>query len=346
MPGITTEETFETAISQSLIKGGKYTEGQALEYQPDVGLFAKYVLDFLQESQPKNWDKLAAIHGNKVNERVIQRLVKEMDLRGSLDVIRNGFVDYGVRFKLAYFKPASGLNPQAKMDYEQNQLKVIRQVYYSKVNRNSIDLVISLNGIPVATLELKNQFTGQTAENAKKQYGFTRDNRELLFAFKKRAFVHFAVDPDEVYMTTRISGVKTRWLPFNKGYNHGKGNPPNPKGYRSSYLWEDALTKDSLLEIVQRFIHIQTEEYEYKGKTTKKEIMIFPRYHQLDCVRSIANDALQSGVGKNYLVQHSAGSGKSNSIAWLAYRLSSLHSEQNERVYDSVIVLRRRKIIV
>jgi type I restriction enzyme R subunit len=224
-------------------------------------------------------------------------------------------------------------------------LKIIRQVYYSNKNKNSVDLVISLNGLPVATLELKNHFTGQTTDNAKKQYATTRDNKELLFAFKKRALVHFAVDPDEVYMTTKIDAERTYWLPFNQGCNSGKGNPQNPDGYKTAYLWENILVKDSIMDILFRFMHLQVEEYEFEGKIGKKEKLIFPRFHQLDSVRKITADAKINGAGKNYLIQHSAGSGKSNSIAWLAYRLSSLHSQLDERVFNSVIVITDRRVL-
>lgn len=342
---ITTENTFETAIVQSLIEKGGYTLGNSNEYIADLGFFKKDILEFLQSSQPKKWEKLAAIHESEVENRVLQRLYKELDLRGSLDVLRNGFTDYGVRFQMGFFKPASGLNPDAFDLYNKNQLKIFRQIYFSKQNTNSVDLVIALNGIPVATFELKNQFTGQNVNNALKQYSTSRDNRELLFTFKKRTLVHFAVDQDEVFMTTKLDGNKTYWLPFNKGYNNGKGNPPNQHGYKTQYLWEDILTKDSWLEIIQSFVHLQTEEIEVDGKIFKKEKMIFPRFHQLDAVRTIGADAKAVGAGKNYLIQHSAGSGKSNSIAWLAYRLSSLHNNQDERVFDSVIVVTDRKVL-
>ncbi|MEA4986241.1 MAG: DEAD/DEAH box helicase family protein [Paludibacter sp.] len=308
-------------------------------------MFKYEVIKFLQESQPKRWEKISAIHGSDADNRVIQRLYKELDLRGSLDVLRNGFVDYGVRFQMAFFQPASGLNPDAVDLYNKNNLKVYRQIYYSNKNRNSVDVLLSLNGIPVATLELKNQFTGQNVGNALKQYSTTRDNREILFAFKKRCLVHFAVDQDEVFMTTKLDGSKTYWLPFNKGANNGKGNPQNPDGYRTSYLWENILQKDSWMEIIQRFVHLQTEEIEVEGKVYKKEKLIFPRYHQLDAVREISKKVLEVGTGKNYLIQHSAGSGKSNSIAWLAYRLSSLHNATDERIFDSVIVVTDRKVL-
>lgn len=342
---ITTENTFETALVQSLTEQGAYTEGNAPDYSPELGMFKYDVIKFLQESQPKRWEKISAIHGADADNRVIQRLYKELDLRGSLDVLRNGFVDYGIRFQMAFFQPASGLNPDAVDLYIKNNLKVYRQIYYSTKNRNSVDVLLSLNGIPVATLELKNQFTGQNVGNALKQYSTTRDNREILFAFKKRCLVHFAVDQDEVFMTTKLDGSKTYWLPFNKGANNGKGNPQNPDGYRTSYLWDNILHKDSWMEIIQSFVHLQTEEIEVEGKIYKKEKLIFPRYHQLDAVRSIGNNVLQVGIGKNYLIQHSAGSGKSNSIAWLAYRLSSLHNATDERIFDSVIVVTDRKVL-
>ena len=342
---IITENTFETALVQSLTEQGGYTEGNAPDYSPELGMFKYEVIKFLQESQPKRWEKISAIHGADADNRVIQRLYKELDLRGSLDVLRNGFVDYGVRFQMAFFQPASGLNPDAVDLYNKNNLKVYRQIYYSTKNKNSVDVLLSLNGIPVATLELKNQFTGQNVGNALKQYSTTRDNREILFAFKKRCLVHFAVDQDEVFMTTKLDGSKTYWLPFNKGANNGKGNPQNPNGYRTAYLWENILQKDSWMEIIQRFVHLQTEEIEVEGKIYKKEKLIFPRYHQLDAVREISKKVLEVGTGKNYLIQHSAGSGKSNSIAWLAYRLSSLHNATDERIFDSVIVVTDRKVL-
>ncbi len=342
---LTTEKTFEAAIVQSLIENGGYAQGNAPDYSPELGLFKYEVLHFLQETQPQNWEKISGIHGSDVDNRIIQRIYKEMDLRGSLDVIRNGFTDYGVRFRLAFFKPESGLNPETQELYNKNSLKIYRQIFFSSQNKNSVDLVIALNGIPVATFELKNHFTGQTTDNAKIQYATSRDTRELLFAFKKRALVHFAVDPEEVFMTTKLDGEKTLWLPFNKGHNKGKGNPPNPDGYKTDYLWKEILVKDSWLDIIQRFIHLQVEEIEIDGKTFKKEKLIFPRYHQLDVVRKITDDAKIAGSGKNYLVQHSAGSGKSNSIAWLAYRLSSLHDSSDNRVFDSVIVVTDRRVL-
>lgn len=342
---ITKEHVFESALVQSLMENGGYTIGDASAYSKELGFFRDEIISFLKTSQPSRWAKIESVHGTDVENRVLQRLYKEMDLRGCLDVLRNGFTDYGVRFQMAYFQAASGLNPDAVVLYNKNSLKIYQQIYYSKDNKNSVDVLLSLNGVPVATLELKNQFTGQNVSNALKQYSTTRDNREILFAFKKRALVHFAVDQDEVYMTTRLDGSKTYWLPFNKGYNKGKGNPPNPEGYRTAYLWEDILTKETWLEVIQRFMHLQTEEIISEGRIYRKESLIFPRYHQLDAVREISSKVLETGVGKNYLIQHSAGSGKSNSIAWLAYRLSSLHNHKDERMFDSVIVVTDRRVL-
>jgi type I restriction enzyme R subunit len=342
---ITSEQTFETAIIASLVENGGYTEGNASDYNAELGMFKAQVLDFLQTTQAKQWQKLSEIHGTDVENRIIQRLYKEMDLRGALDVIRNGFVDYGVRFKMAYFKPETSLNPDTNVLYQQNKLRVIRQVYYSNKNKNSVDLVLTLNGLPVATFELKNRFTGQNTSHAMQQYAETRDHRELLFSFKKRVLVHFAVDDSDVYMATKIDGKNTHWLPFNKGDSNGAGNPINENGYRTEYLWQEILTKDSWLEIIGRFLHLQVDEYHFEGQLRRKEKLIFPRYHQLDAVRKIADDVKGHGAGKNYLIQHSAGSGKSNSIAWLSYRLSGLHNDDNQRIFDSVIVVTDRRVL-
>lgn len=341
----TTERAFEDAIIHSLTTQGGYVQGRDKDYNAELALHPATLLRFIQTTQPKAWDALTAIHGAAVEEKFLYRLGQELDLRGMLDVIRHGIIDYGVRFKLAYFKPASGLNPQTLALYAQNILTVTRQVHYSLKNRKSIDLLLSLNGLPVATVELKNQFTGQDATNAQVQYAADRDPRELLFRFKKRALVHFAVDTDEVWMTTRLAGDQTHYLPFNQGDEKGAGNPTNSAGYRTAYLWEKIWARDSWLEIIARFIHLQTDEIRVGDHTVKKETLIFPRYHQLDAVRDLTSAALTDGPGHNYLVQHSAGSGKSNTIAWLAYRLASLHNAEEARVFDSIIVVTDRRVL-
>lgn len=345
MPSQTTEQAFETAIIDTLTSNGGYQLGNAANFDRELALDRPTLLQFIQTSQPTAWEKLAGIHGNTVEQKFLDRLCQELNQRGMLDVLRYGITDYGVRFKLAYFKPASGLNPETLALYNQNILTVTRQVHYSTRNQNSIDLLLSINGLPVATVELKNHFTGQDVENAKQQYGSDRDNHELLFQFKRRALVHFAVDPDEAWMTTRIDGHNTRFLPFNQGYNKGAGNPPNPNGYKTAYLWENIWAKDSWLDIVGRFSHLEQETIAVNGKTVKKESLIFPRFHQLDVVRKLTTHAKANGAGHNYLIQHSAGSGKSNSIAWLAYQLANLYNSQDARVFDSVIVITDRRVL-
>ncbi|MGD2087425.1 MAG: DEAD/DEAH box helicase family protein [Candidatus Aminicenantes bacterium] len=338
-PGkITSEQAFEEAIEYSLCKSGGYVKGISANFSKDLAFDKDIVLEFIKSSQPQSWQKLQTIHGTNVETKFILRLFNELDNRGTLDVLRHGFIDYGVRFKMAFFKPASGLNPETLALYQKNILSVYRQVFYSKDNNYSIDMLLGLNGLPIATVELKNPFTGQDVYDAREQYELNRDPRELLFQFKKRALVHFALDPDLVYMTTRLAGKKTYFLPFNKGYNRGAGNPPNPNGHKTAFLWEDIWAKDKWLDIIGNFLHLQKEE-------DKSEKLIFPRYHQLDVVHRLTEDARQAGPGKNYLVQHSTGSGKSNSIAWLAYRLSSLHNQEDKRVFDSVIVITDRKIL-
>ncbi len=342
---IHTEQTFEEAIESNLLEQGGYLKGSSNDFDVQLGLFPNYITDFIKLSQPKAWEKIATIHKDEVDKKVVQRLAKEIELRGVLDVMRKGFTDYGVKFQMAYFKPESTLNPEAEDLYKINHLSVTRQLFYERVGNNSLDMVFSLNGLPIATIELKNQFSGQTVENAKKQYVYDREPSEPIFQFKKRALVHFAVDTDEAYMTTKLEGKKTRYLPFNLGYNNGAGNPPNPEGYRTAYLWEQVWKKDSFMDIIGKFLHVSTEEFELNGVKKKKESIIFPRFHQMQVVRKVTADARIQGAGKNYLIQHSAGSGKSNSIAWLSYRLSSLHDDQNNRVFDSVIVITDRKVL-
>lgn len=254
--GIHTELTFEGAIEESLLVNGGYNKGFSEDFDSQLGLFPKYIINFLKESQPILWSKIANIHKDEVDKKVISRLIKEIDLRGVLDVIRNGFTDYGVKFQMGYFKPESTLNPDAEILYNTNNLSVTRQLYYERVGKNSIDMVLSLNGLPIATIELKNQFSGQSVDNAKKQYVYDREASEPIFQFKKRSLVHFAVDADECFMTTKLDGSRTRYLPFNLGHNNGAGNPVNKEGYRTSYLWEYVWTKDSFMDIIGKFLHL------------------------------------------------------------------------------------------
>jgi type I restriction enzyme R subunit len=342
-----TEFAFETAIEHHLTTAGGYEKGDRETFDPERGLFPGDVLAFIQATQPKEWDYLANIQKEKAEETLLNDLCRALNSEheGALAVLRHGFKCFGKLFRLAHFAPASGMNPETQRLYAANRLTVVRQLRYSTRHANTLDVTLALNGLPVATLELKNPMTAQTWRHAVSQYKNDRDPADLIFQFRKRALVHFAVDPDEVHMTTRLCGAKTFFLPFNRGCNGGAGNPENPGGYRTAFLWEEALERHSLLEILARFVHLQTEDKTLGGKKVRRETLIFPRYHQLACVRSLVADARERGAGTNYLIQHSAGSGKSNSIAWLAHRLATLYTAQDEKVFDSVIVVTDRVVL-
>lgn len=340
------EKQFEAEIVASLAATEGYSEGDTAAYDAKQALFPAEIIAFLQDSQPEAWKKLTEAYGAAVEDKVIQLIAKNLNQHGALHVLRKGVSDFNAKIRLAYFMPNTAANEEAIALHGKNRLQITRQVHHSLSNpQDSLDLVLSLNGIPVATAELKTPFTNQTVEHAKRQYKKDRDPRDPIFRFKERALVHFAVDPDEVYMATRLAGSRTFFLPFNKGNGRGAGNPPNPDGYRTDYLWKDIWTRDRWLEIIQRFIHLEVKEKVEGGKKTRKETIIFPRYHQLDAVTKLIADAKASGAGKNYLVQHSAGSGKSNSISWLAHRLSSLHDDADELIFDSVIVVTDRRVL-
>lgn len=345
--GQDTEESFEAVIEQTLLTAG-YVALAKQTYDPQRALFPAEALTFIQTTQSKIWGKLEALHGERTPEIVLADLCKWLDTYGCLAVLRNGFKCYGRTLRVAFFKAAHGLNPELEACYAANRLGITRQLRYSQRNANELDLVVSVNGIPVATAELKNPLTGQTVEHAKRQYQNDRDHREPLFDFKKRTLVHFAIDTETVFMTTRLAGSATHFLPFNKGLNNGAGNPADPQGrsYRTSYLWEEVLQRDSLLDLLARFIHLQVEEMRTEeGRRVKKEAMIFPRYHQLQVVRKLEATTRNEGPGHNYLIEHSAGSGKSNTIGWLAHRLASLHDSGNAKVFDSVIVVTDRRVL-
>jgi type I restriction enzyme R subunit len=341
------EETFEDFIETYLLVIEKYVQLPESEYNRELAIFPHEVIRFIKDTQPEKWEKLESQLGKDTEKAVIDSLVKflDSDERHVLDVVRHGFKVYGKHFDLAYFKPAFGLNPRTIELYGKNRLGITRQLHFSKDNDKSIDLVLSLNGIPIATAELKNQMTNQSVENGMMQYKTSRDPREKLFQFKKRSLVHFAVDTDQVYMTTKLDGKDTTFLPFNLGFKHGAGNPPIEGKHKTCYLWEQVWQRDSWIDIIARFIHLQIEEKKIGKQTIKKETMIFPRYHQLDSVRKIEEASRTEGSGHNYLVQHSAGSGKSNSIGWLAHRLYNLHTENDEKVFDAVIVITDRVVL-
>lgn len=352
-----TEHDFEAAIEAGLVRTGAYAKRSSADYDQSLALFPDDVTGFLKDSQPTKWAQLEALLGVKTAATVLDSLAKELDIKGTLHVLRHGFKCYGKTFRLAYFRPNSGMNPEAAALYAANRLTITRQVDFTSVMKNAegknrrciIDVTLSLNGLPVVTAELKNPLTGQRATDAVRQYCDARDERDLLFAFKKRALVHFALDPDEVWMTTRLKGKETVFLPFNRGNNHGAGNPPVEGNWKTHYLWNEVLQADSLLDILQRFMHLEVKERQVKtdkgARTIRKETMIFPRYHQLDAVRKLVSHARANGAGRNYLVQHSAGSGKSNSIAWLAHRLASLHDADDQKVFHSVVVVTDRRVL-
>ena len=341
------EAAFETVIEAHLLENG-YVPIDREGFDRERAIFPETVLAFICETQPKEWAKLEVLHGDKTGEQVLGDLCKWMDTNGALATLRHGFKCYGRTLHAAYFKAAHELNPELEARYAANRLGLTRQLHFSPHSEQSLDVALSLNGIPVATVELKNPLTGQRVEDARRQYKQDRDPREPIFEFKRRTLVHFAVDTESVLMTARLAGTATRFLPFNKGCDGAAGNPPDPAGrtYRTAYLWEEVLQRDSLLDLLARFIHLQIDEKrDDQGRKIKTESMIFPRYHQLQAVRMLVDAARREGVGHNYLVEHSAGSGKSNTIGWLAHRLASLHDAANERVFDSVIVVTDRVVL-
>jgi len=315
MPTDHTEKGFENAVTAHLFTGG-YVAGDPATFDAKLALDPSTLVAFVKASQREEWARLATIYGGEIESKVVGTIARDLDQRGLLECLRHGVTDRGVKLRLAFFQPAHGLNPETQALYEKNILTVTRQVHFSEKQTNlSVDLLLRVNGLPIATAELKNQFTGQTVLHAQKQYREDRDPKEPLFAFKKRALVHFAVDPDEIYMTTRLNGKRTVFLPFNNFRNGGKGTPENLGGYKTAYLWEEVWQRDSWLDILARFVHLEVKEKIIAGQKVKIESMIFPRYHQLDAVRKLVVAARTNGPGRNYLVQHSAGSGKSNTTS-------------------------------
>ena len=322
---------------------GGYSRRSPTDYDRERCLDPQVALEFVYATQPKAWEAFAKQHGTDARERFLSRLSTEVAKRGTLDVLRNGIKSDGQTFKLAYFRPVSALNEETQRLYEANRFTVIRQLRYSTRTDHSLDMALFLNGLPIFTVELKEPLTGQTVEDAVRQYRQDRDHKEPLFAFQ-RCLAHFAVDADLVQFTTRLAGPQTRFVPFNKGRDGGAGNPPNAFGFATAYLWEDVWARDSVLDLVEHFVHAIDEEDANGAKTGQRQV-IFPRYHQLDAVRRLVADARSAGPGQNYLIQHSAGSGKSNTIAWLAHRLSTLHDASDQRVFDSIVVITDRRVL-
>jgi type I restriction enzyme, R subunit len=352
--GQTNERAFESYVELMLRERG-WTSGTNSEWDVDIALFPSRVVAFLEETQPKLWAEMRGLHAAGLDTLVIGALIKELDLKGTLHVLRHGFKFYGKTFRLAYFKPAHGLNSEVEALYVSNKLTVTRQVLCHPGKHDTVDLVFAVNGLPVATCELKNPGTGQSWRSAVRQYQEDRDPRAPLFGFKSRALVHFAADPDEVHMATRLRGPDTHFLPFNRGSHPddvqcGAGNPQHQSGYRTGYFWENSLQRDSFLDVLGHFMFVEKREQKVddgKGgqRIVTKEAVIFPRYHQLDAVRKIVDSAGGEGTGRNYLIQHSAGSGKTNSISWLSHRLASLHDAQDCKVFDCVVVITDRRVL-
>ena len=349
----TKEAAFEGTVESMLLHGG-WVKGVPQDWDVERALFANSAIAFMRDTQPEQWNKMRALHKDDLERRIIEVLLKELDNKGSLHVLRHGFKFFGQTFRLAYFKPAHGLNEDAPKRFERNELSVTRQARCHPGQGHEIDLLFALNGIPVATCELKNQMTGQTWKSAIRQYQQDRDPNAQLFRFQKRALVHFAADTDEIHMATRLQGEKTRFLPFNRGSNPGgiecgAGNPPNSSGYRTSYFWQEVLGRERFLDIIGSYIFTETREEKIEdekgARTVKSESVIFPRYHQLDSVNRLVATTKAEGAGHNYLIQHSAGSGKTNSISWLSHRLASLHTDANEKVFDCVIVITDRRVL-
>ena len=346
------EKGFEDAIEASLLGVGGYLRSELNHFDRVLGLDTAELYAFIGATQAKAWEQLLSRgYGNDpdaAQKGFAKRLASELDARGTVDVLRHGVVDYGITIQLAYFKPAHGLTPDLQLKYAANRVTVTRQLRYETGSENSLDVALLVNGIPTATAELKNQLTHQNVEHAIAQYRQDRDAGNVTLA--KRAVVHFAVDPDRVSMTTRLEGESTRFLPFNQGSGGagqagGAGNPPSSTGHRTAYLWQQVWQRDAWLDLLARFVHVEMPTKGSKTAKKKQAVTIFPRYHQWDAVRRLEATARAEGAGSNYMVQHSAGSGKSNTIAWICHRLSNLHDDANTKVFDKVIVITDRLVL-
>ena len=339
-----TEKKFENHIEKYL-NSIEYKSIHFEKYDRTLCLIKDEVLDFIKKTQKDSWKKLQDIYQEDTENKVLNRISSEISRRGVIDVLRNQVSDRGVYLDLCYFEPKSSLNPDHLNLFKSNQFSLVRQFHYSTKNENSIDMGLFLNGIPIVTMELKNQLTGQNYKHSENQYRYDRDPKEPLLQFK-RVLVHFCVDNNQVSMTTRLNGAKTRFFPYNKSIE----NPPVENDYRSSYLWKEILNTNSLLDIIENFAHISNEKEYYYNETQQKidvkkfDVQIFPRYHQLELIRNLKDKIKQEGVGNNYLIQHTTGSGKSYSIGWLSHLLTSLYksSDDTQRIFDSIIIVTDR----
>jgi type I restriction enzyme R subunit len=346
MAKITSESAFEEHIEAVLVKTHGFLPAQQADYDKALCLRPETVISFIRATQTKKWADYCELIGDKAQatRNLLKRIKEVVDKEGTLHALRRGFdIHGGGHFDLCYFEPTNPVAEESRRLYQENLLHVQRQVYFSVADGKSLDMVIFLNGLPIFTIEVKNQISGQNISHAIKQYQNTRDPKEPLFRFK-RCLAHFAVDNDLVYVSTELAGAKTQFLPFNQGYDGGAGNPPCKTGYATSYLWQDVWQKPRILDLIQRFIRV-VDVLDDKGKKTDKQRQIFPRFHQLTCVRELCGDARQHGAGRRYLNQHSAGSGKTNCIAWLANSLATLHAPDGKPVFSSVIVISDRRVI-
>lgn len=336
-----TEKGFETIIVNWLVDQNGYEQGTNDDYNKEYAVDETRLFRFLNDTQPREMAKLGVNNSDQKKRQFLNRLSGEIAKRGIIDVLRNGVKAYPADLIMFYFTPTEN-NEKSKQMFEKNIFSVTRQLRYSiDTSKLALDLCLFINGLPVITIELKNHFTGQTTADAVEQYKEDRDPRDTLFSFK-RCMVHFAVDDQTIMFCTKLAGKDSWFLPFNKGYNDGTGNPPNPDGIMTDYLWKDILTKWKLSRIIENYAQVVVDEDPDTKKKTVKQI--WPRYHQLDCVEKLLADVKQNGVGKRYLIQHSAGSGKSNSIAWLAHQLIGLEQDGHPMI-DSVIVVTDRRIL-
>lgn len=336
-----TEKGFETIIVNWLVEQNGYEQGTNDDYNKEYAVDETRLFRFLNDTQPMEMAKLGVNNSDQKKRQFLNRLSREITGRGIIDVLRNGVKAYPADLIMFYFTPTEN-NEKSKQMFEKNIFSVTRQLRYSiDASKLALDLCLFINGLPVVTIELKNHFTGQSTADAVEQYKEYRDPRDTLFSFK-RCMVHFAVDDQTIMFCTKLAGKDSWFLPFNKGYNDGAGNPPNPEGIMTDYLWKDILTKWKLSRIIENYAQVIVDEDPDTKKKTVKQI--WPRYHQLDCVEKLLADVKQNGVGKRYLIQHSAGSGKSNSIAWLAHQLIGLEKDGHPMI-DSVIVVTDRRIL-
>jgi type I restriction enzyme R subunit len=348
------EIVLEQHLVDHLVKVHRYIERKPEDYDQPLATDRQLVIQFIRETQPDEWEKLVAQYSSVAEAEFLKQLEKALKTRSTLDVLRQGIkLIPGIKFSLCFFKPASGLNAELVRLYEANILSVMRQVRYSLKNENAIDVVLFINGLPVVTAELKNLLTGSTFKHAEKQYRYDRSPAgEPILTFKRGALVHFAMDEDNVSMATRLQNGKTRFLPFNSGRDGGAGNSDIEGEFRVAYLYADqpgskaVFSREVLLDVIGRFVHLDRQETPAADGTPEiRERLIFPRFHQLDSVRKMMTHASSFGPGHNYLVQHSAGSGKSNTIGWTAHQAINLHDVGDQPIFDSAIVVTDRVVL-